>query len=102
MPLTVQIRWQPGTPRRVLITATTYDDFPLATLTEITDLEEVSDAMQSLVYQLRQDVPVRALRHQQTRKKTKPKTAATQRNKQPTPVTKPAAASTQPTQIKLF
>jgi hypothetical protein len=103
MPLTVQIRWQPGTRRQVLISATTYDDFPLATLIPAADLGELPDAVQQLLNQLQQDLPIRALRHQQAQKKTKSKTPAKQVTKQPAPVAQtPASTSNQPTQFSIF
>ena len=104
LPITVQIRWQEGTPRQVLISATSYDDFPLATLIEEANLGELPDAVQKLLNQLQQDLSIRALRHQQTQKKTKPKTPAKQPTRQPAPVAQSPAAlsSNQPTQISIF
>ena len=103
MPITVQIRWQEGTPRRVLISATSYDDFPLATLIEEADLGELPSSVQGLLNQLQQDLSIRAVRHQQAQGKPKPKTPAKQPTKQPTPVAQsPASSPNQPTQISIF
>ena len=103
MPITVQIRWQEGSPRQVLISATSYDDFPLATLIEEADLGELPDAVQKLLNQLQQDLSIRTVRHQQAQGKAKPKTPAKQPTKQPAPVAQsPTSSPNQPTQISIF
>lgn len=103
LPITVQLRWQPGQPRKVLITATSYDDFPIATLIDESDLGELPPVLNNLLESLRQDLPVRKLRYQQKQPKTQAKEA-------PKPTAPPARASSndsaaksvQSTQISLF
>lgn len=71
--ITVQLRWQPGQPRKVLITATSYDDFPIATLVDELELGELPPVVNKLLESLRQDLPVRKLRYQQKQSKTQGK-----------------------------
>lgn len=101
--ITVQLRWQPGQPRKVLITATSYDDFPIATLVDESELGELPPVLNNLLESLRQDLPVRKLRYQQKQPKTQAKET-------PQPTAPPAKApsndsvakSAQSTQISLF
>lgn len=101
--ITVQLRWQPGQPRKVLITATSYDDFPIATLIDESELDELPPVVNKLLESLRQDLPVRKLRYQQKQPKTQAKEA-------PKPTASPAkvpsndsaAKPAQSTQISLF
>jgi hypothetical protein len=107
--LNVQLRWQPnqpGTSRQVLITATSYDDFPVAILVDETELGELPPLLQTLLSELKQALPVRQLRYQQAQAKTKPKPASrtpppsltpSTRTKPDTPAPEPP-----PTQIALF
>jgi hypothetical protein len=103
LPITVQLRWQPGQPRKVLITATSYDDFPIATLVDELELGELPPVMNKLLESLRQDLPVRKLRYQQKQSKMQVKAA-------PKPTASPAkvpsndlaAKPAQSTQISLF
>jgi hypothetical protein len=105
MPITVQLRWQPTTrenDRQVLITATTYDDFPLAMMVDATALEGLPLVILQLLDALQQQLSVRQLQHQQT---TKP-TAKTKRSPTPTPTPSPSPTkAVEPptsTQITLF
>lgn len=101
--ITVQLRWQPGQPRKVLITATSYDDFPIAILVDESELGELPPVVNKLLESLRQDLPVRKLRYQHKQSKTQSKEA-------PKPTVLPAkvpsndsaAKSAQLTQISLF
>lgn len=101
--ITVQLRWQPGQPRKVLITATSYDDFPIATLIDESDLGELPPVLNNLLELLHQDLPVRKLRYQQKQ----PKSQAKETPKQTPPLAKApsndsAAEPVQSTQISLF
>jgi len=101
--ITVQIRWQPGQPRKVLITATSYDDFPVATLVDESELGELPPVLNNLLESLHQDLPVRKLRYQQKQ----PKTQATETPKRTaSPAKAPSndsvAKPAQSTQISLF
>jgi len=106
--LVIQLRWQPGTPRKVLITTTTYDDFPIAVLVDADQLplDTLPAAIQALLTTLQQDLPTRAFRHQQHNQGAKRATPA----KRKTPVTQPTTPKhvapepgTPPqTQISLF
>ena len=103
LPITVQLRWQPGQPRKVLITATSYDDFPIATLIDESVLGELPPVVNKLLESLRQDLPVRKLRYQQKQSKTQvkeaPKLTASPAK---VPSNDSAAKSAQSTQISLF
>lgn len=99
----LQLRWQPGQPRKVLITATSYDDFPIAILVDESDLGELPPVLNKLLESLRQDLPVRKLRYQQRQSKTQSKEAL---KPAASPVKVPsndsAAKPAQSTQISLF
>lgn len=103
LPITVQLRWQPGQPRKVLITATSYDDFPIATLIDESELGELPPVVNQLLESLRQDLPVRKLRYQQKQSKTQakesPKPTASPAK---VPANDSAAKPAQSTQISLF
>ncbi len=104
-PITIQIRLQPAQAdqaRSVLITATSYDDFPIAVLVDETELGELPPAVQALLAQLQQDLPVRQLRYQQTQKKVKPKSPSPARAASSAPQIAPPTANDTPTQISLF
>jgi len=99
----VQLRWQPGQPRKVLLTATSYDDFPIAVLTDEANLGELPPVLTALLEQLRQDLPVRKLRYQQKQPKTQAR--AVQKPASPTANTPSHDAVAKPapsTQISLF
>jgi len=101
--ITVQLRWQPGQPRKVLLTATSYDDFPIAVLTDEANLGELPPVLTALLEQLRQDLPVRKLRYQQKQPKTQAR--AVQKPASPTANTPSHDAVAKPapsTQISLF
>jgi hypothetical protein len=104
--LNLQIRWQSGSPRRALITATSYDDFPIATLVDADQLTPFPEPVQALLDQLQQDLPIRALRYQQRQAKAnkkKPSTTAKPPTAQPTkPVDTAAKEPSKASQISLF
>jgi len=101
--IAVQLRWQPGQPRKILITATSYDDFPIAILVDESELGELPPVVNKLLESLRQDLPVRKLRYQQKQSKTQvkeaPKLTASPAK---VPSNDSAAKSAQSTQISLF
>ncbi|KAM3101102.1 hypothetical protein ACKFKF_09820 [Phormidesmis sp. 146-12] len=103
LPITVQLRWQPGQPRKVLITATSYDDFPIATLIDESDLGELPPVLNNLLESLHQDLPVRKLRYQQKQPKTQAKETPKQTSlPAKVPSNDSAVKPVQSTQISLF
>jgi hypothetical protein len=76
LPITVQLHWQLGQPRKILMTATSYDDFPIARLLDEADLGELPPVLINLLELLRQDLPVRKLRYQQKQPKLQTHSAA--------------------------
>lgn len=101
--ITVQLRWQPDQPRKVLVTVTSYDDFPIAILIDESELGELPPVVNNLLELLHQDLPVRKLRYQQKQ----PKTQAKETPKPTAPPAKAlsngsAAKPAQSTQISLF
>lgn len=69
--LVIQLRWQPGKPRKILVSATSYDDFPVATLIDAESLGPLPAAVETLLEQLKQELPTREMRYQQKRPPTK-------------------------------
>lgn len=65
--LVIQLRWQPGNPRKILVSATSYDDFPVATLIDAESLGPLPPAVEALLEQLKQELPTREMRYQQKR-----------------------------------
>lgn len=65
--LVIQLRWQPGNPRKILVSATSYDDFPVATLIDAESLGPLPPAVETLLEQLKQELPTREMRYQQKR-----------------------------------
>lgn len=101
--ITVQLRWQPGQPRKVLLTATSYDDFPIAVLIDEANLGELPPVLIDVLEQLRQDLPVRKLRHQQKQPKAQAKAAPKPASSPVNTPSRDAAAKPAPsTQISLF
>ena len=101
--ITVQLRWQPGQPRKVLLTATSYDDFPIASLVDETDLGELPPVVMDLLERLRQDLPVRKLRYQQKQPKTQARATPKPASPSVNAPSNDAAAKPAPlTQISLF
>lgn len=103
-PIKLTVTWQPLKPgetnRSVLLSATTYDDFPISDLIPASDLGELPPVLQAMLDDLRQDLESRKFRYQQ---KPKPK-----QQRRPSPVAPkptantPATAAAQETQISLI
>jgi hypothetical protein len=103
----MQIRWQPikeGTKPQVLITATSYDDFPIARLIDEAALGNLPPALQDLLEQLKQELPARELRYQQAQSNPKNHPTNTTTKSTRTKPDKPAkpASESDSTQITLF
>ncbi|MEX0268976.1 hypothetical protein AB3R30_07530 [Leptolyngbyaceae cyanobacterium UHCC 1019] len=104
-PVRLEILWLPSTDgqdRKVLISATSYDDFPVSDLIAATQLDALPAPLLALLEELKADLPVRKLRYQQQSKEQKPVSRPVSL-KSATSISMPVPANSKPsTQIKLF
>jgi|GEM_PF-2491276 len=104
-PIRLEILWLPspdGQDRSVLISATSYDDFPVSDLIPSTQLDALPAPLLALLEELKADLPIRKLRYQQQSKEQK-STHRPVSLKPAVSASTPVTATPKPsTQIKLF
>ena len=105
-PIRLEILWLPspdGQDRRVLISATSYDDFPVSDLIAATELEALPAPLLALLEELKADLPIRKLRYQQQQSKEQKPVSRHTSLKPAATTSTPVTATPKPsTQIKLF
>lgn len=105
-PVRLEILWLPSTDgqeRRLLISATSYDDFPVSDLIAATQLDALPAPLLALLEELKADLPIRKLRYQQQQSKEQKSTHRPASLKPAAPASTPVTATPKPsTQIKLF
>lgn len=105
-PVRLEILWLPSTDgqeRRVLISATSYDDFPVSDLIAATQLDALPAPLLTLLEELKADLPIRKLRYQQQQSKEQKSTHRPASLKPAATTSTPVTATPKPsTQIKLF
>ena len=105
-PVRLEILWLPSTDgqdRKVLISATSYDDFPVSDLIAATQLDALPDPVVALLEELKADLPIRKLRYQQQQSKEQKPVSRHTSLKPAVPASTPVISTPKPsTQIKLF
>ena len=105
-PIRLEILWLPspdGQDRSVLISATSYNDFPVSDLIEAAQLEALPAPLLALLDELKADFPIRKLRYQQQQSKEQKPVSRPVSLKPATSISTPVPANSKPsTQIKLF
>jgi hypothetical protein len=105
-PVRLEILWLPsinGQDRKVLISATSYDDFPVSDLISPTQLDALPAPLLALLDELKADFSIRKLRYQQQQSKEQKSTHRPASLKPTTLTSTPVTATPKPsTQIKLF
>jgi hypothetical protein len=105
-PIRLEILWLPspdGQDRRVLISATSYDDFPVSDLIAATQIDALPAPLLALLDELKADLPIRKLRYQQQQSKEQKSTHRPASLKPAATPSTPVTATPKPsTQIKLF
>ncbi|MDX2241543.1 MAG: hypothetical protein NW224_12735 [Leptolyngbyaceae cyanobacterium bins.302] len=105
-PIRLEILWLPSTDGqegKVLISATSYDDFPVSDLIAVTQLDALPAPLLALLDELKADLPIRKLRYQQQQSKEQRPTNRPVPLKPATATPVPTFATSKPsTQIKLF
>jgi hypothetical protein len=92
-----------GQSRKVLISATSYDDFPVSDLIAAAQLDALPAPVVALLEELKADLPIRKLRYQQQQSKEQNSTHRSASFKPAATASTPVTATPKPsTQIKLF
>jgi hypothetical protein len=106
----IELCWQPLTPnadeRQILITATSYDDFPMCELITESALGVLPSVLINLLEELRSDLSVRQIRYQKQAAKGKGKASSTHADSRSTSssatVNPPVNQTVQPIQTSLL
>jgi hypothetical protein len=103
MPMQLTLHWfapeEPGQPRPVMLSVTTYDDAPLARLVTEAPLDQLLPELQALLAELEQSLAIRQMQWQQRAKKRPPRKPAASQPQTTTTHPTPTVSSTQ---ITLF
>lgn len=112
-PIRLEISWLPIEPNRaerlILISATSHDDFPVSDLIHESELGELPPVLAQLLEELKIELPIRKIRYQQGKGKSKPnanRSSSSAKPSQPNTQTsnKPTETTAQSglTQVSLF
>jgi hypothetical protein len=112
-PIRLEIFWLPIEPNRaerlILISATSHDDFPVSNLIYESELGELPPVLTQLLEELKIELPIRRIRYQQGKGKSKPNSTRSASSAKPSQQdtslsNKPTEATAQSglTQVSLF
>jgi hypothetical protein len=103
VPMQLSLHWfppeQPGQPRPVMLSVTTYDDAPIARLVTEAPLDQLLPQLQALLTELEQSLAIRQMQWQQRASKSPKRKPVAPRSQTTTTHPTPTVSSTQ---ITLF